>query len=164
MEESERITLPTSDNHVDDHVDAEIKECLMAVPPKCFFMFAGAGSGKTRSLINTLEFLAIEKGSYLAERGKQVAVITYTNAACDEISRRLQYKPIFHVSTIHSFLWDLIKNFQMDIKSWIEASIEAEIADLQSKQKGKNTTQSRTEKITKKKRKENCSRVVAFFL
>lgn len=151
MGESEKIVLPLSDNHVDDHVDTEIKECLTAVPPQSFFMFAGAGSGKTRSLINTLEFLAIEKGDYLAEHGKQVAVITYTNAACDEISRRLQYKPIFHVSTIHSFLWDLIKNFQMDIKSWIEASIKAEIAELQSKQKGKNTTQSRAEKITKKK-------------
>lgn len=140
MGESEKIVLPLSDNHVDDHVDTEIKECLTAVPLQSFFMFAGAGSGKTRSLINTLEFLAIEKGDYLAEHGKQVAVITYTNAACDEISRRLQYKPIFHVSTIHSFLWDLIKNFQMDIKSWIEASIKAEIAELQSKQKGKNTT------------------------
>ena len=151
MEESEKIILPVLDNHVDDHVDIEIKECLMTVPPQSFFMFAGAGSGKTRSLINTLEFLAIEKGVYLAEHGKQVAVITYTNAACDEISRRLQYKPIFHVSTIHSFLWDLIKNFQIDIKNWIEASIEAEIAELQSKQKGKRTTQSRAEKIAKKK-------------
>ena len=150
MQVSEKIILPVSDNHVDDHVDVEIKECLMAVPPKSFFMFAGAGSGKTRSLINALEFLAIEKGAYLAEHGKQVAVITYTNAACDEISRRLQYKPIFYVSTIHSFLWDMIKNFQMDIKSWIEASIEAETAELQAKQKEKSIT-SRAEKITKKK-------------
>lgn len=58
-------------------------------------MFAGAGSGKTRSLINTLEFLSAEKSEYLAEHGKKIAIITYTNAACDEISRRLQYKPIF---------------------------------------------------------------------
>ena len=75
MEESEKIILPVLDNHVDDHVDIEIKECLMTVPPQSFFMFAGAGSGKTRSLINTLEFLAIEKGVYLAEHGKQVAVL-----------------------------------------------------------------------------------------
>lgn len=64
MGESEKIVLPLSDNHVDDHVDTEIKECLTAVPPQSFFMFAGAGSGKTRSLINTLEFLAIEKGGF----------------------------------------------------------------------------------------------------
>lgn len=91
------------DNHVDDHVDTEIRECILSVPPKSFFMFAGAGSGKTRSLINTLEYLDIQKGTYLLEHGKQVAVITYTNAACEEIERRLQYKPIFSVSTIHSF-------------------------------------------------------------
>ena len=27
-----------SDNHVDDHVDVEIQQCLNAVPPKSFFM------------------------------------------------------------------------------------------------------------------------------
>ena len=142
------MALSVLDNHVDDYVDSEIQQCLMAVPPKSFFMFAGAGSGKTRSLINTLKFLAKEKGTYLAGHGKQVAVITYTNAACDEISRRLQYKPIFYVSTIHSFLWNLIKNFQMDIKSWLEASIKAEIEELESKQK-KKATSSRAEKIAK---------------
>ena len=142
------MALSVLDNHVDDYVDSEIQQCLMAVPPKSFFMFAGAGSGKTRSLINTLKFLAKEKGTYLARHGKQVAVITYTNAACDEISRRLQYKPIFYVSTIHSFLWNLIKNFQMDIKSWLEASIKAEIEELESKQK-KKATSSRAEKIAK---------------
>lgn len=148
MEGFKIMALSVLDNHVDDYVDSEIQQCLMAVPPKSFFMFAGAGSGKTRSLINTLKFLAKEKGTYLAGHGKQVAVITYTNAACDEISRRLQYKPIFYVSTIHSFLWNLIKNFQMDIKSWLEASIKAEIEELESKQK-KKATSSRAEKIAK---------------
>ena len=112
MEEYSNTASALLDNHVDDHVDVEIQECLSSDPPKSFFMFAGAGSGKTRSLINTLEYLDKEKGHYLAERGKQIAVITYTNAACDEIGRRLQYKPIFMVSTIHSFLWEMIKNFQ----------------------------------------------------
>lgn len=89
MEESTKSNQEVFDNHVDDHVDAEIQKCLISKPPQSFFMFAGAGSGKTRSLINTLEFLAAEKGKYLSEQGKQIAVITYTNAACDEISRRL---------------------------------------------------------------------------
>ena len=93
MEQYSNTETSLLDNHVDDHVDVEIQECLSSDPPKSFFMFAGAGSGKTRSLINTLEYLDKEKGHYLAERGKQIAVITYTNAACDEIGRRLQYKP-----------------------------------------------------------------------
>ena len=144
------------DNHIDDHVDVEIQECLSSDPPKSFFMFAGAGSGKTRSLINTLEYLDKEKGHYLAERGKQIAVITYTNAACDEIGRRLQYKPIFMVSTIHSFLWEMIKSFQQDIKIWVECSIAAEIDELQIKQKtgkGGSAATARAEKIISKQKR-----------
>ena len=151
MEEPMKTSQVISDDHVDDHVDDEIRKCFMSEPPKSFFMFAGAGSGKTRSLINTLEFLSAEKSEYLAEHGKKIAIITYTNAACDEISRRLQYKPIFHVSTIHSFLWDLIKNFQVDIRRWVEESIQGEISEIQSKQIGRSATHSRDEKIKKKK-------------
>ena len=151
------------DNHVDDHVDIEIQECLNSKPPKSFFMFAGAGSGKTRSLINTLEYLDKEKGHYLAERGKQIAVITYTNAACDEIRRRLQYKPIFMVSTIHSFLWEMIKNFQQDIRIWVEASIVSEIDDLQGKRKtGKRGSVSAEKIISKQKRLEKIKTVKRF--
>ena len=143
-----------SDNHVDDHVDTEIQQCFSSNPPNSFFMFAGAGSGKTRSLIKALEYLDQTKGTYLAEHGKQVAVITYTNAACDEIGRRLQYKPIFQVSTIHSFLWELIKHFQTDIRAWVIASIEAELTELlfkQSKGKGGAAALKRAEKIAAKK-------------
>lgn len=122
------------DDHVDDHVDREIESCFSASSPNNFFVFAGAGSGKTRSLINTLNFLDKEQGEKLLMKGKQIAVITYTNAACDEISRRLQYKSIFSVSTIHSFLWELIKNYQVDIKTWIMESVQKEIEELKQKQ------------------------------
>ena len=140
------------DDNIDDHVDIEIQECLNCNPPKSFFMFAGAGSGKTRSLIKTLEFLDKEKGASLAELGKQIAVITYTHAACDEIGRRLQYKPIFFVSTIHSFLWEMIKNFQHDIKLWIEESITVEIKELQLKQ---NTGRVGSAAVTRAKKIES---------
>lgn len=122
------------DDYVDDHVDREIESCFSASSPNNFFVFAGAGSGKTRSLINTLNFLDKEQGEKLLMKGRQIAVITYTNAACDEISRRLQYKSIFSVSTIHSFLWELIKNYQVDIKTWIMESVQKEIEELKQKQ------------------------------
>ena len=122
------------DDYVDDHVDREIESCFSASSPNNFFVFAGAGSGKTRSLINTLNFLDKEQGEKLLMKGKQIAVITYTNSACDEISRRLQYKSIFSVSTIHSFLWELIKNYQVDIKTWIMESVQKEIEELKQKQ------------------------------
>ena len=36
------------DNHVDDHVDDEIINCLDLEKPKSFFLFAGAGVGKNK--------------------------------------------------------------------------------------------------------------------
>lgn len=134
MMDSTLMENDTIDNHIDDHVDQEIQDCFSTEHPKCFFVFAGAGSGKTRSLINILTFLDKDRGESLAMNGKQIAVITYTNAACDEISRRLQYKPIFSVSTIHSFLWELVKSYQADIKEWVRQSVNAEISELEEKQ------------------------------
>lgn len=123
------------DDHIDDHVDENIKKYFSDDNPKNFFMFAGAGSGKTRSLVNALSFLDIEKGAMLSANAKKIAVITYTNAACDEISRRLRYKPVFWVSTIHSFLWELIKSYQADIKSWVIRSTKEEIIEIEEKQR-----------------------------
>lgn len=141
------------DNHVDDHVDKEIELCFSGDSLKSFFMFAGAGSGKTRSLINTLSFIDKKMGSKLSAYSKRIAVITYTNVACDEISKRLQYKPIFTVSTIHSFLWELIKNYQTDIKAWIIESLRKDIAALNEKQTkghGGDAAVKRAEKIKRK--------------
>ena len=154
------------DDHVDDHVDQEIQACFSKKNPKCFFVFAGAGSGKTRSLISILTFLDKERGESLMMNGKQIAVITYTNAACDEISRRLHYKPIFSVSTIHSFLWELVKTYQTDIKEWVRQSIEEEISELEKKQakgRGGKIGEKRAEDIKRKKeRLEKIEKVKKF--
>lgn len=146
-------TQQLTDNHVDDHVDDEIRLCLSDACHQSFFMFAGAGSGKTRSLINALTFIDNEMGLKLSTHSKQVAVITYTNAACDEISKRLQYKPIFAVSTIHSFLWGLIESHQRDIKNWVVESLNKDIAELHAKQasgRGGEASVKREAEITKK--------------
>ncbi len=155
------------DDHVDDHVDEEIKQCLQKESHQSFFMFAGAGSGKTRSLINILSFVDSQFGEELSIQSKKVAVITYTNAACDEISKRLNFKPIFTVSTIHSFLWELINPYQQDIKVWIMNSVNAEISKLiekQAKGRGGQAALNRQEEIEKKsKRLEKVKNVKKFF-
>ena len=46
------------DNHIDDHVDKEIQDCFSVDAPKCFFVFAGAGSGKPEA--DALEAVAPE--------------------------------------------------------------------------------------------------------
>jgi DNA helicase II / ATP-dependent DNA helicase PcrA len=115
---------------VDDHVDDEIGGCLSLTTPRSFFLFAGAGSGKTRSLVNALNYIKKVHGPQLTLRGQRVGVITYTNAACDEIISRLDFNPLFHVSTIHSFAWELIRGFDSDMRVWLKQEIAAGIQEL----------------------------------
>lgn len=72
-------------------------------------------------------------GKDLLLQGKNVAVITFTNAATDEIINRLDYSPIFHISTIHSFVWDVIKYYQADIKRLYCFYIEEDLKALEKK-------------------------------
>lgn len=102
-------------NNIDAPVDDEIYESIKPSSAKSFFLFAGAGSGKTRTLVNVLERFKEEFGKNYKLRNKRIAIITYTNAAADEISHRLKYSSIFNVSTIHSFCWGIIKNFTSNI-------------------------------------------------
>ncbi|TNG89386.1 UvrD-helicase domain-containing protein, partial [Testudinibacter aquarius] len=89
-----------------NNVDDEIYSYVTGNPPKSFLLFAGAGSGKTRTLVNVLEKIKKEHGGNLFRKGQKVKVITFTNAACEEINHRLQYDYTFSVSTIHSFSWE----------------------------------------------------------
>ena len=130
---------------------ATIDSCLDLAKPQSFFLFAGAGSGKTRSLVQILEKVRVRSGADLRLHGRQIAVITYTNVARDEISRRLQFDPLVAVSTIHSFVWEQIRGFDRDIRAWLKANITLEIAELEAEQaKGKKASQAaidRAEKI-----------------
>ena len=155
------------DDHVNDHVDDEIHAYLNLDEPKSFFLFAGAGSGKTRSLVNALLKVRQKSGQRLRLNSQRIAVITYTNAACDEIKGRIDYDPLFSVSTIHSFVWDLIKSHQTDIKQWLKINIRAKIADIEDKQSkgrpGTKTAMNRARKIeAMEKRLENLGKIKRF--
>lgn len=76
-----------------------------------FVLDGGAGSGKTRTLIDVLDLI------YSKNNRNKVACITFTNVAADEIKDRVTNKDInLRASTIHDFLWDLIKNYQKNLK------------------------------------------------
>lgn len=140
------------DDDFDASVDEQISECLNLDSPKSFFLFAGAGSGKTRSLVKALEKIKNSFGKQLRLRGQKVGVITYTNNACDEITRRLKNDTLFSVSTIHSFIWDLIRGFNFDIKKWLQEDLEKEIDELESK-KSREGTKAEINRIYKIKSK-----------
>ncbi|MFK3651538.1 UvrD-helicase domain-containing protein [Lysobacter enzymogenes] len=133
---------------LDLHVDEEIKSYLDPQSPQSFFLFAGAGSGKTRSLVAALDHLRSTAGKNLKLRGQKVAVITYTTAARDEIIRRTQFDPVIAVSTIHSFAWTLIEGFNHDIKEWLRVELGANILELQAKEaKGRAGTKASAERL-----------------
>jgi DNA helicase-2/ATP-dependent DNA helicase PcrA len=117
---------------LDDHVDDEIAACLDLTAPRSFFLFAGAGSGKTRSLVNAILHLRKKHSQELRLRGQRIAVITYTNAACDEIIRRTQFDPLVVVKTIHSFAWTLLEGLTRDIREWLRIQLALDIKELEA--------------------------------
>ncbi|RZK24352.1 MAG: ATP-dependent helicase, partial [Flavobacterium sp.] len=126
--------LLLTDNNIDDHVDDQIANCLNLHNLQSFFLFAGAGSGKTRTLVKALETFCKKSANTLRVKGKKVGVITFTNAACNEIVKRLNFNPLLDVSTIHSFVWNLIKGYNQDIKKWLQKELEQDLIDLKAAQ------------------------------
>ncbi len=118
----------------DSDVDEAIKACLRVGSGKSFVTFAGAGSGKTYSLKNALDFLKDQHSYEFSRRGKKIAVVTFTNNAADEIKDRIGQNPIFAVSTIHSFCWDAIGGFNEDIRKWYLEKIPTDLEDLKEKE------------------------------
>lgn len=43
------------ENNIDFQVDETLEKCILSTPRKSFFLFAGAGSGKTYSLVLLLK-------------------------------------------------------------------------------------------------------------
>lgn len=136
-------------DEVDAGADAEIAACLDPDALTSFFLFAGAGSGKTRSLVSALTHVQAAWGARLRQRGQSIAVITFTNAACDEIKRRVQFDPLFDVRTIHSFAWSLIEGLNKDIRAWLADYLTAEIEDLRRKEATGRAGKARDERIAK---------------
>ena len=89
-----------------------------------FVLNGGAGSGKTYSLVQVLRRIQ-EKYPTAG-----IACITFTNAAAIEIRNRTNDSNLL-VSTIHSFLWNEIRQFQQQLRETVlELSIDGEFGKL----------------------------------
>lgn len=122
------------DNERDTGVVDEIFGYVTSTPPKSFFLFAGAGSGKTRTLVGVLRKVTgigpkDAKGlktvvddpdprfaRQLRARSQTIRVITYTKNAALVITGRLGINDLTQVATIHSFCWELVAGFDNDIR------------------------------------------------
>lgn len=140
-----------TDDNRDSNADKVIQNCFDLNNPKSFFLFAGAGSGKTESLVSALEYINTTMGQDLKLNGRNVAVITYTNAARDVIKRRARYNSLFEISTIHSFAWNLIRSHTSDIRSWLKKEINSKISDAEAKLTTSRSKNTKTYKDTEKK-------------
>lgn len=132
----------------DDGVVDEIVGLLTAPKPRSFFLFAGAGSGKTHTLKEVLVRLTGRVDAHpngqafaanLRREGRQLAVVTYTNNASDEIERRLASNPLVTVSTIHTFCWRLIEGFDDDIRAGLLVGVNTSITKKEAEEPGEMT-------------------------
>ncbi|ODB85621.1 hypothetical protein A3194_12360 [Candidatus Thiodiazotropha endoloripes] len=82
----------------------DIKSCVAA--NKSFVLQGGAGSGKTETLKQTLEFIS-------KNERKKIICITHTNLAADEIKSRVEGDHV--ISTIHSFLNHFTKDYKRNL-------------------------------------------------
>jgi len=116
-------------NDRDAGVVEEICGYLTEQPSRSFFLFAGAGSGKTRTLVEVLRRLTgvvpHEAGNAFGRSlrvcGRSIRVVTYTKNAVAVINGRLGNNDLVSVSTIHSFCWELINGFNDDVRDALVA-------------------------------------------
>lgn len=86
---------------------------------KNFLVEAGAGAGKTYTLIRALKYLIQKHSGEYQKTNKRIACITYTNVAKDEIRSRTDNHPIILADTIHAFAWEVIQGFQKTLRGHI---------------------------------------------
>lgn len=96
-----------------DEIDKEIIEKFKQ---GCNFKVeAGAGTGKTYSLMKALSWIKENNYSSFIKKGQKIACITYTNAAVNVIKDRLGEENFIVPCTIHSFAWGTIKKYQTEL-------------------------------------------------
>lgn len=133
--------------------DTALHQRLAGDGTRHFVMVAGAGSGKTTSLVKALAQIEHTQGPALRLNGQQVACITYTEVAAKEIRGDVGNDELFHVSTIHSFLWTVVKPFQNNLREWVSSRLNEKIAEDQRK-----IENPRTRAATKERAAENITR------
>jgi DNA helicase-2/ATP-dependent DNA helicase PcrA len=115
---------------IESAADALVRKCLD--DRRSFAMIAGAGSGKTSSLVDALGRIRDREGVALRKHGQRIACITFTNRAVEVIKARMGFDDLYLVSTLHGFLWGQISRFHDDIR---EALREGRIPALIEKAK-----------------------------
>lgn len=88
---------------------------------ECFLVEAGAGAGKTYTLIKALQYCLDRNQRHLQRRHQKIACITFTNVAKEEIESRTDHSPLIFCDTVHAFCWSLIRGFQPQLREALDS-------------------------------------------
>ena len=130
-------------------VEQQIFGCIEK--KESFILDAGAGSGKTWTLVQTLNYLIETKSEELKNKNQQIVCITYTNVAKDEIVERTEHNDLVKVRTIHDFLWGCIKKYQKELRSKLLEFVEEKNSKEQEKLDGYTERAVRSREISEEK-------------
>lgn len=88
---------------------------------KSFKIYAGPGAGKTHFLVENIKNIISTNKKIVESNNRKVLCITYTNAAVDEIKKRLgSYVNNVEIYTIHGFIIKhIIKPYQSELRRHI---------------------------------------------
>ena len=92
-------------------------------------IYAGPGAGKTHFLVENVKNIAINDSTISKSNMRKVLCITYTNAAVEEITYRLnRFGDSVEIFTIHGFIIEhIIKPFQIDLRRIIKEQFDIDI-------------------------------------
>lgn len=140
-----RLTITLMNNmtiFIETDADKEVRDCLDN--KVSFSLIAGAGSGKTTSLITALGHIRSKHGPALHQLGQRVACITYTKRAAEVIRSKLDFDDLYEISTLHSFLWGEVGRFPQDIRDVLqEHHIPALLEKVRPDDTGRETIKAR---------------------
>lgn len=94
-------------------------------------IYAGPGAGKTHFLVENVKNIVATNPLIAHSNARKVLCITYTNAAVDEIKRRLdRFTEYVEAYTIHGFIIEhIIKPFQQDLRALMLSDFDITIDD-----------------------------------
>lgn len=94
-------------------------------------IYAGPGAGKTHFLVENVKNIVETNPLITKSRTRKVLCITYTNAAVDEIKRRLdRFTDYVEAYTIHGFILEhIIQPFQQDLRELMLSDFGITVAD-----------------------------------
>lgn len=92
-------------------------------------VYAGPGAGKTHFLVENVKNIITTNPLLTESQMRKVLCVTYTNAAVDEIKRRLNnFTEHVEVYTIHSFIIEhIIQPFQQDLRNIMKSDFGIEV-------------------------------------